>query len=199
LQRDRIERRIEMSEKRLVPWEWHRHPWEWQLKPVPLHDLRERVDHLFDELLSGFHPLAARSFGEIRPRVDMSETDKQIRITIELPGLDEEDVEILLSGDRLTVKGEKKLETEEKDQEHYLFERSYGAFRRTFTMPPEVDAEKVKATFAKGVLTVTLPKTAVAAKPVKKVAIGKAGAKKPAAKRAAKKPASVRAVHEKAA
>jgi HSP20 family protein len=133
--------------------------------------------------------IAARTFGEIRTNVDMTETDKQIRVMMELPGMDDENVEVLLSEDRLTVKEETRIKTAGKD--HHLFERSYGSCQRSFSLPPELDADKVKAAFAMGVLTITLPKRVVAGKPVKKIAIGKTAAKEPAAeKRAAKKPAA---------
>jgi len=76
--------------------------------------------------------------------------------------MDEKDVSVCVKGGALVIEGEKRQEKEEKGKDSYLSERSYGAFRRNFTLPDEVDAEKVKAQFAKGVLTVTLPKTAAA-------------------------------------
>ena len=77
--------------------------------------------------------------------------------------MNEKDVEVSLSGTTLTIKGEKKQEREEKDKGYYLSERSYGSFQRAFTLPEGADGEKIAASFANGVLTVTVPKTAQAA------------------------------------
>ena len=92
------------------------------------------------------------------PRVDVSETDTELKIEAELPGIDEKDVEVVLSDGRLTIKGEKKQEKEEKKKDYHMVERSYGSFARSIVLPFEADPDKVKATFAKGVLTVTVPK-----------------------------------------
>ena len=85
-------------------------------------------------------------------------------LTAELPGMEEKNVEVTLSDDLLTIKGEKTAETEKKDKNTYLSERCYGAFQRSFVVPEGVDSDKIKAEFAKGVLTVTLPKAAPAMK-----------------------------------
>jgi HSP20 family protein len=77
--------------------------------------------------------------------------------------MEEKDIDVSLSGDTLTIKGEKRQEREEKGDNRYLSERSYGAFQRSFSLPENVDREKIAAAFAKGVLTVTLPKSAKAA------------------------------------
>ncbi|TIT27253.1 MAG: Hsp20/alpha crystallin family protein, partial [Mesorhizobium sp.] len=97
--------------------------------------------------------------------------DKEYEITVELPGIDEKNVEIKLANRILTLKGEKKEEKEEKDNDYYLSERRYGSFQRSFQLPEGVDADKIDATFAKGVLTVKLPKTAEAQKAEKKITV----------------------------
>ena len=96
------------------------------------------------------------------PSVDVGETDKAFEITAELPGMDEDDIEVTLTDAGLTIKGEKKSEREETEKDYHRLERSFGSFQRFFAVPEEVDAAKIDARFKKGVLTVTLPKTAKA-------------------------------------
>ena len=90
--------------------------------------------------------------------VDVAEKDHAYEITAELPGLDEKDIEVKQSDGMLTIKGEKKEETEEKKKDFYLAERRYGSFERSFRVPESVNTDKIDATFKKGVLTVVLPK-----------------------------------------
>lgn len=135
----------------------------------PFAVLRREMDTLFDGFFSELGE-PARGVQSFNPRVDVTENGKEVRITAELPGVEEKDVEVSLSGDAITIKGEKREEKEEKGEEQYRLERSYGAFRRSFPLPCEVDADKATASFKKGVLTVTLPKTAEAAKS-KKIAV----------------------------
>jgi HSP20 family protein len=100
--------------------------------------------------------------GTLAPRIDVSETGKEMTVTVELPGVEEKDIDVSLSGNQLTVKGEKKSEQDEKkDEEGRVFhriERSYGAFQRTMTVPFDVESDKVSASFKDGVVTITLPK-----------------------------------------
>jgi HSP20 family protein len=151
----------------------------------PLEALHKEVDHLFDEFTRGLGWRAPRrrhfevepllryetSFGVSAPVVDVVEKEKEYQISAELPGLEEKDVEVSVADDMLTIKGEKKEEKEEKAKNYYLSERRYGAFQRSFQLPPGVDAEKIEAKFQKGVLTVTLPKTPEAQKKEKKIEI----------------------------
>jgi HSP20 family protein len=108
------------------------------------------------------------------PAVDIAESDKAYEITAELPGLDEKNIEVKLANGALTIKGEKQEEKEEKKKDYYLHERHFGSFERCFRVPEGVDADKIEASFKKGVLTVTLPKTPEAQKAEKKIAV-KAG------------------------
>jgi HSP20 family protein len=101
-------------------------------------------------------------------------TEKDLRVSAELPGLDPKDVEILVEGDVLTIRGEKKSETEDKDR--HFSERYYGRFERSLRLPFEVEDDKAEATFKNGVLTVTLPKSARAAESTKRIAIKDASA-----------------------
>jgi HSP20 family protein len=92
------------------------------------------------------------------PAVDMVDHDDEIVLRADLPGLDEKDIEVRVHDHVLTIQGERKEETEEKKEDYYYSERSYGAFARTLSLPAGVEADKVKATFKKGVLEVHLPK-----------------------------------------
>lgn len=111
--------------------------------------------------------------GGMTPDMDVTETDKEIRITAELPGLADKDVEVEMSGDRLTIKGEKKEEQEKDEKDYHLSERRFGSFRRSMRLPDTVDPAKVSAEMKNGVLTVTLPKANGAAAKPRKVAISK--------------------------
>jgi HSP20 family protein len=130
----------------------------------PLYDLESALDKTFDNLLRGFsvEPFG-KKFGEFVPKVDVTETEKALTVTAELPGLDEKDVEVSVSKDNiLTLKGQKKVEKEDKEGDYYHLERSYGSFYRSIGLPKAVDTDKITAEFKKGILTVTLPKTAEA-------------------------------------
>jgi HSP20 family protein len=148
--------------------------------------LRDEMNHLFDEFFTGFERRAPTLFrhyepgwllggrrGEMVPAVDVAEDDKAVTLTAELPGMKEDDVEVVLRDDMLTVKGEKKSERKEDKENYHLTERRYGAFERTFRLPETADADKIKAAFDDGVLTVTVPKKAEAKKAEKKIKVGK--------------------------
>jgi HSP20 family protein len=138
----------------------------------PFSLFRSEMNRLFDNFFHGFdmEPFE-KQYGVFHPKIDVTETDKEIRISAELPGIDNKDIDVSLTKDSLTIKGEKKEEKEEKKKDYYRMERSYGSFSRTIPMPVEIDTEKAKAQFKKGVLTVTLPKTAKAIKEKKKIQI----------------------------
>jgi HSP20 family protein len=108
------------------------------------------------------------------PAVDVTEADGAYKVTAELPGLSEKDIEVSVSGDMLVLRGEKRQEKEEKEANYYLSERAYGSFQRSFALPDGVDRDKISAEFNKGILTLTLPKTAEAKQQDKKIEI-KAG------------------------
>ena len=142
----------------------------------PLLTFQQEMNRLFDDF---FGRSSVAPFGELgegwglfSPRVDVAETEKEIVVSAELPGLDDEDIDVSLSRDMLTITGEKKQEKEKKGRNYYRVERSYGSFRRSVPLPAEVDTGKVDAVFRKGVLTITLPKTAEA-KARKRIAIKK--------------------------
>jgi len=93
------------------------------------------------------------------PHVDISDKGKELKVSVELPGMDKDDVEVNLDDNALTIRGEKKSEETEEKEGYYMSERSYGAFQRIIPLPVEVDPEKVKAKFKKGVLNIVLPKS----------------------------------------
>lgn len=134
--------------------------------------LRREMDSLFDNFFRGFdlEPFESR-MGAFSPKVDVTENDKEIKISAELPGMDEKDIDVSLQKDMLTIKGEKKEEKEDKGKDYYRMERSYGSFSRTIPLPVEVETDKVEAKFKKGVLNITLPKSAKAVAETKKIAV----------------------------
>jgi HSP20 family protein len=99
------------------------------------------------------------------------EKEKEYEISAELPGIDENNVEIKLANNTLTIKGEKNEEKEDRQKDYYMSERRYGSFRRTFALPDGIDTDKIEANFVKGVLTVKLPKTTAAQQAEKKIAV----------------------------
>jgi HSP20 family protein len=146
---------------------------EWE---YPFGAFQREMNKLFDDFFGGFQlspwaPLERRLAAAFIPHVDVSETDKDIKVSAELPGMDEKDIDVSVTRDTLTIKGEKKEEKEDKGKDYYKMERSYGSFTRSVPLPVEVDTDKVQATFKKGVLEITLPKTAKAIQETKKIPI----------------------------
>jgi HSP20 family protein len=143
---------------------------------------RSEMDRLFDRFGGGFgfpslrrmfdiEPAWRSSFSFSVPAIDMSEDEKTYKISAELPGLDPKDIDVSVTGDMLVLRGEKRQEKEEKDKNYHFSERAYGSFQRAFELPASVDRGKIGADFSKGVLTLTLPKTAAAQQPTKKIAV----------------------------
>jgi HSP20 family protein len=122
--------------------------------------LQREIERLFDDFTRGW-PVAAQK-SELVPSMDVTETDKEIEITAELPGLEEKDVQVNVADNVLTITGEKKVEKDEKDRNYRLFERSYGSFYRALELPSGVDGSAIKATLSNGVLKVVVPKPAPA-------------------------------------
>jgi HSP20 family protein len=151
---------------------------------LPFGNLRREVDRLFQDFERGawLAPLRRPLFGleappalegpwASAPAVDIVERDDAYEVTAELPGLDEKNIEVRLADGRLTIRGEKREDKEEKGKGYHLQERRYGSFERSFRVPEGVDVDKVDASFGKGVLKVVLPKRPDARKPAKKVEI----------------------------
>lgn len=127
----------------------------------PIQDLfsiHNDINRFFDQW---YRPVRYRADGENldwAPVVDILEADEHVEIRAEIPGLSEKDVQVSVTDDVLTLKGEKTQETEDKDQKYHRVERSYGRFQRSFTLPANLDPEDIKAKFTHGVLTVSIPK-----------------------------------------
>lgn len=155
-----------MSLKELIPWNKTDNELAMRRETAnPFDRFQREMDQLFNGFLSewpGRTSLLDRQFGSFVPDVDVSETDKEIRITAELPGLGEKEVEVTLTQGALTIKGEKREEHNEEKGDVHRSECRYGMFERTVQLPNGLDADKAKASFKKGVLKVTLPKTAEA-------------------------------------
>jgi HSP20 family protein len=144
----------------------------------PFAAMRRQMEEMFEDLpgLGRFSKPTAN--GMLTPRVDISETDKELRLTAELPGVEQKDISVTLTGDVLTIKGEKRTESEtksgDKEPMYHRVERSYGSFQRSMSVPYDVDPSKVDAKFKDGVLTVTLPKPAEVQRQAKQIEIKKA-------------------------
>src|SRR5690606_6076690 len=156
----------------LLPWRRDEGPFESLRRESEM--LHRDIDRGVEEMWNGRWP--AMSFepmgrGEIMPQLDMTEDDQAFHLQVELPGMDEKDVEVTLRNHTLTIKGEKKEEKETKDKDVHRRERAYGYFRRSVEIPGDVDADKITATYRKGVLTIDLPKTKQAQEQAKHIEV----------------------------
>ncbi len=189
---------VGMDFKKMVPWNWFANEEGGGAKTIPVQhsdqhlpgtqmqtfqQLQSEMDRLFNTFFRGFSPPLA-GFGSIpslrfpgmpegllKPTVDICAADKEYRITVEVPGVADKDVKIEVANNNLTISGEKKQETEEKDKNFYRVERSYGSFRRVLSLPEDAEQDKIKASFKQGVLTLTIPRQALPASEVKKIKI----------------------------
>ena len=153
---------------------------DWQ----PFEALRNQVDRLFHDFQTGFlqapsyrslldiEPFWRRDLGfNVTPAINIVEKDKAFEVTAELPGLDAKNIDLQLSDNVLTIKGEKQEEKEEKTKDRYVSERRYGSSRRSLQVPDSVDFDKIEANFKSGILTVTLPKSPEAQKKQKTIPV----------------------------
>jgi HSP20 family protein len=188
-----------MSVKKWIPWNWFKNEEESVGMSVPVqratrqergHVLRNpmeqfhhEVDRLFDQAFRGFgltpfafdrSLLPRMTDGMLKPTLDLSATDKDYTITMEIPGVDEKDVRLEIVNDTLTIQGEKKQGNEEKGKNYYRMERSYGSFQRTLSLPEDADQNGVTATFKRGILTVTMPRKALPNSDVKQIEVKRA-------------------------
>ena len=153
----------------------------------PLAQMHREVDRLFENAFRGFGVSSARfpgfsplgsdffsplsSSGFLKPQVDVGATDKEYSITVEVPGINEKDVNIEVANNTMTIRGEKKQEKEEKDKNYYRVERSYGSFQRVLSLPEDADQEAIKATFKNGILTIKMGRKALPKPDVKQIEI----------------------------
>jgi HSP20 family protein len=174
-----------MDMKKWIPWNWFKKEEEGAGKTVPvrhegrqeqavaltnpLQQFHQDIDRLFDQTFRGFglspaifNPLLPSRLADaaimLKPTLDLAVTDLEYSLTVEIPGVDEKDVKLEIVNDTLTICGEKKQEKEEKGKNYYRMERSYGSFQRVLCLPDDVDQDNIKASFSKGILTVTLPR-----------------------------------------
>lgn len=162
-------------------------PWKrgslrrWQRDERPFESFRREIetfhrdiDRLFEDFWGESETSLLPEFfsrRELVPQLDVTEDDTAFQVKVELPGLDEKDVDVTLAERVLTIKGEKKEEKEEKDKDYHRRERGYGYFRRSIELPAGVDADAIKASFRKGIMTIELPKTKEAKEKVKHIEV----------------------------
>lgn len=168
-----------MTLREIVPWRWGGlRRWEPDEGPFgafrrQMENLHREMDRLFEDMTvepqrSSNMPWAwGRELA--MPNIDETEDDKAFYVSIELPGMDEKDVDVTLSGRLLTIRGEKKEDEKEEGKDYYRRERRFGSFRRTLELPAEVDESKIDASFRKGVLRIELPKTKEAQAKIKHI------------------------------
>jgi HSP20 family protein len=173
-----------MDIKKLNPWNWFSHEDE-QARNVtvqrntpqayhPLAQLHHDIDRMFGNVFPGvgWGRMLDSDDGLLRPKVDVSSTEKEYTVTVEVPGVDEKDVKLELTHDgQLIIRGEKNQEKEQKDKNFYRTERSYGSFQRTLSLPEDAAKDVIDASFKNGVLTITCPRKAVAQTPAKRIDI----------------------------
>lgn len=155
----------------LMPWHWRNRRGE----PVvddPFESLQNAMNRLLDTFRREIGGFAGNGdVGVVSSKMDVAETDEAFEVTVELPGMNEKDVDVSVTADALTVRGEKKTETATKKKDYHYRECSYGSVERVVPLPEGLDIDKAAAKFRNGVLTVTLPKTAEAKKAAKKVEV----------------------------
>ena len=120
--------------------------------------LRDEMDRLWEDFLGPERRALRPGAEEWIPAVNISDTTDTVTVKVEIPGMEAKDVEISLTGDILTIKGEKKIDQEEKEENFYMVERSYGSFVRSLRLPAAVQEDKIEANYNQGVLTITCPK-----------------------------------------
>lgn len=184
-----------MDIKKWIPWNWFKKEEEESGSPVPVRRAKQgprggyselspvdyfhqEVDRLFDNFFGAWPSYGMDRQheptlvdGMLKPTLDLSATDKEYAITVEIPGVDEKDVKLELANDTLTIRGEKKQEKEEKDHNYYRMERSYGSFQRVLSLPDDADQESIKAKFKRGVLKVTMLRKALPHSDVKRIEV----------------------------
>jgi len=182
-----------MDLKKLNPWNWFKHEesGERAMTPPsrsmqrgelgtfqPMLSLHQEIDRLFDHTFRSFG-LPAFGFGgslldssTFRPNMDIEASEHEYRLTAELPGVEERDVEVDVSPDgTLTIRGEKRQEREERGRSAYRAERAYGAFQRVLALPDDADRDNIEARFKNGVLSLTIPRKLMARPDVRRISV----------------------------
>ena len=142
----------------------------------PFLTFRNEIDRLFDRFLAGVPSFSSLRQGfplaqDLTPAWDVKETEKELVVKADLPGIDEKDINLTIQDGVLTLRGEKKNENKDEGENYLLLERSFGSFERSIRLPDTIDEDKAEASFEKGVLTVKLPKRPELVKAQKKIEI----------------------------
>ncbi len=182
-----------MKLRKGAPWNWFKK--EEEHNPVmvperpnvfgynPITRFHNDFDRLFDNFFRGFDSPSldmGKHFSSLipnewaKPTLDIAAGDKEYRISAELPGVDAKDIQLELSKDTLVVKGEKKQEREEKEENYYRVERSYGSFKRAMSLPEDAEQDGINAVFKNGVLTITVPRKAGDPAKARQIAVNRA-------------------------
>lgn len=185
-----------MDLQRLNPWNWFKHEEpqpggaqipvkrsdkESGMSQYPMQQLHQQIDRLFEDAFRGFgFPSIGSQLGEpgrwlnsqdFRPSLNVSSDSKSYQITLEAPGMNEEDLAVEVSGDVLTISGQKQEEKESKEKHFYRIERSYGNFQRTLSLPDDANADEIQASMKNGVLSLVIPRRTAVDTQVKKITI----------------------------
>jgi len=182
-----------MELKKLAPWNWFKKEQEQEGRTLPvLHQespvlganpilqIHQEIDRLFDRALRGFGfplPGTGRELPPmtqtqwLKPTLDVGATEAEYTITVELPGVDQEDVRLELDGDTLRITGQKRQEKEEKRKDYYRVERSYGSFQRVLSLPEDADDEGINAVYKNGVMKISIPRKALSKTEAKQIEI----------------------------
>lgn len=171
-----------MNINKIAPWNWFKKEeagtramvpvnrnGDTQMSTFPIAEMHRAMDRMFDDFFRDFglamprwpRNLTADSETTwLKPNLDISATDNEYSIAVELPGVSEKDVQVDVSGDTLSIRGEKRQESEHKGRDYHTVERSYGSFQRTLALPDDADRDGIDAKFKRGLLTVTIPRNA---------------------------------------
>jgi len=179
-----------MDLKKLSPWNWFKNENEQNTNALPttrtenfgfpVTRLHREIDHMFDDFFrgSGFpswfenrQPLMAKTAQFLKPKLDISETDEKYEVRVEVPGVDKENISIDINKETLTIRGDKRMEKEDKGEKYHSIERSYGSFQRVLTLPSDADRDRIDAKFKDGVLRLSIIKDADKQKATKNIAI----------------------------
>jgi HSP20 family protein len=162
-----------MNMRDIIPWSRGSQPAVPSFNGDPFLSLHREMNRLFDDVFRGFDApaLANRfpAFGSSWPKLEIADTEKELTVSAEVPGMEEKDIEVLLDDGALTIRGEKTSATEDKDKQ--FSEHFYGKFERRIPLDAAIAADKVSASFKNGLLTVTLPKNGPAPSSAKRIAI----------------------------
>ncbi|MDT8408248.1 MAG: Hsp20/alpha crystallin family protein [Wenzhouxiangellaceae bacterium] len=160
---------MDMDLQKISPWNWFRGENERRgdylpaVRSEPLARLHREMDRMFEDFLG--QSLQAEDGLLLRPKVDIAESNKAYRVSVEVPGIDSKDIELRIENDALVVSGEKRQESEQDDEGFHRVERSYGQFRRVLALPDDADPDNIEADFKNGVLKIRIPRNEESEKP----------------------------------